>query len=269
MKYCIEFTLDFQYKDEIDEYLIKYTGKDDKVFEFLEYAENKRVVIEFNEENFKEFILNKSYSKYAEIENKNFTLKLPLYSTIIAVKDVVDKLKELNIPFCFADAISSIDVLHGFLDMGVTDVYISGDLAFELDHISDIVHEKGALIRVYPNVAQSQWSETEDLKSFFIRPEDEVFYDRCVDIYEFYGDKKLNNFYYKIYAIKKEWFGELSEIIINFEEELDSRNVTEWFGEKRRRCGKRCMKDRACHICDLSRQFDKTLKANAQMLTKK
>lgn len=89
----------------------------------------------------------------------------------------------------------------------MSDIYITNDLAFDLNTLSKEVHKinNKCQIRVYCNIAQSALvlQEQNSLKSFFIRPEDVDLYEKYIDVLEFYGvDEKLET-YYKIYVIDK------------------------------------------------------------------
>ena len=151
------------------------------------------------------------------------------------------------------------DELLGYIQLGVSDVYIGDNLGFELDKVAEIAHQNNVQIRVFPNVAQSSWKETPGLKKFFIRPEDVTFYSDYVDVFEFWGTNlKKQEIFYKIYS-KQEWFGSLNEIIYELNEELDSRYIIPRFAEKRIRCKKECLKGGKCQICDRIKELSHTL----------
>lgn len=185
----------------------------------------------------------------------NLYLKLTL--------DYYEKIKELedrkDLRFFFDTRVSDWDTLLGLIDFRVTDVYVVEDLCFELDKVAEIAHSRGVKIRIYPNVAQSKWYDSNPLKKFFVRPEDIDMYKDYVDSVEFYNvDKKLET-YYKIYALNKKWFGKLNEIILDFNSELDNKYVIPRFIDKRISCGKKCLKGARCRRCDNVETLSKTL----------
>lgn len=134
------------------------------------------------------------------------------------------------------------------IEAGVSDVFITGGMGFELEKIAPIVHSHNIQIRVFPNVAQSAVSTTSALLKFFIRPEDISMYENCVDICEFFGE--INQIvYYRIYKEKQEWAGKLNELILDFNSDLDSRFISPRFAEKRKSCNKDCIKGGLCRLC--------------------
>lgn len=82
-------------------------------------------------------------------------------------------------------------------------MYIVETLAFEIDKCGNKAHEAGVNIRILPNIAQSQFADTEDVKKFFVRPEDIHHYEPYVDTLEFLCDISKEATIYKIYAIDK------------------------------------------------------------------
>ena len=143
-------------------------------------------------------------------------------------------------------------------------------MCFELDKVSVVVHNAGARVRIFPNVAQCSTEYTKDLKKFFIRPEDTLVYEPYVDTYEFFGEDRKLCTYLRIYKEHQEWFGLLNEIIIGFNSDLDNRFIIPRFPEMRLRCGKRCLKDGTCKICDRIEELSKSLeKLGVVIQTKK
>lgn len=47
-------------------------------------------------------------------------------------------------------------MLIGLIKCGVSELYITDSLGFEIIKVAEIAHSKDVKIRVYPNVAQSQ-----------------------------------------------------------------------------------------------------------------
>ena len=126
--------------------------------------------------------------------------------------------------------------------------------------MAKVAHENGVRIRIYPNVAQSQWKDTPDFKKFWIRPEDIHLYDGIVDVCEFFGEPKHIPILLKIYKEDKKWLGALKDLIIGLHTTIDNRLINfEFFGEGRINCGKKCLKGNACRRCDRVVELAKTL----------
>ena len=73
-------------------------------------------------------------------------------------------------------------------------MYITNEFAFNMIDISKVCYLNSTMIRVYPNIAQTSARKTstiDSLTKFFIRPEDVMFYEPYVDVFEFYCPIKL------------------------------------------------------------------------------
>lgn len=254
MKYCLVLT-DIPAIEKADEIMLEYNRKNLKIIDYIKEHSNQRIIL--NIFNLDEALQYKEIEKLNAIyvENKlNFSIKLPSYN-----EKIKDLLSSLQVPFFFDWIVTDWDELLGYIQLGVSDVYIGNNLGFELDKVAEVAHQNNVQIRVFPNVAQSSWKETSGLKKFFIRPEDVTFYSDYVDVFEFWGtDLKKQEIFYKIYS-KQEWFGSLNEIIYELNEELDSRYIIPRFAEKRVRCKKECLKGGKCQICDRIKELSHTL----------
>ncbi len=176
-------------------------------------------------------------------------------------KDLYQELKDNEIPFFFSTRVESWDIFNGLLDVGVSDIYIVGELGFELDKIGPRAHEKQISIRCFANVCQSSWYHGSLLKSFFIRPEDVHIYEPYVDVLEFFGGGNQQEVMYRTYAKEKKWAGRLDEIIIGLDSDIDSRFILPFFGKMRVKCGKRCLKGGSrCNVCGSLEKTAGTLK---------
>ena len=254
MKYCLPYITNFKYMDELDEVIIPYKPGHDAKFLDILLADTKvmamRIILEV--QDIESFEKENSLQFFSELKKDNpeidFSFKFMRYDES---KDIVFNLcKELQIPFFFETYVRDWDLFTFFMNLGVSDMYIVETLAFELDKIGAQAHAKDISIRAFANVCQSSAPKKEDLKSFFIRPEDVDIYAHYIDVLEFYGDDNTQNVMYKIYAKDKKWFGPLKEIIIGLEHDLDSRFVMPIYARTRIKCGKRCLKGHFCNICE-------------------
>ena len=89
-------------------------------------------------------------------------------------------------------------------------------------------------------------------------------YEPYVDVMEIWAenlvDKNNIDVYYKIYAIDKEWYGDLKEFLIDWNSNLDNRFIIPQFAEARLNCKKRCLKGHPCHVCERIIDISKKLK---------
>lgn len=261
MKYCINYSNKSHIIDKVDEILIRYDKN--KILElftqFIPAHLNQRVIVQLMEENNIDTIVNnlkKIISIYNENKDIKFDIQLPFYN-----QKFIEELKDTNLKYFFKAAANSWDKFTGLISQNVSDIYITDELAFELDKVAEIAHKNNIKVRIYPNVAQSRWDKLSDILKFFIRPEDIEMYEPYVDVCEFYGDKAQQiDTYYKIYQEDKKWFGDLQEIIIGLDNKIDSRYIIPRFAEKRIKCGKDCLKGGKCEMCkrilDLSEQLE-------------
>lgn len=261
MKYCINYSNKSHIIDKVDEILIRYDKN--KILElftqFIPAHLNQRVIVQLIEEDNIDTIVNnlkKIISIYNENKDIKFDIQLPFYN-----QKFIEELKDTNLKYFFKAAANSWDKFTGLISQNVSDIYITDELAFELDKVAEIAHKNNIKVRIYPNVAQSRWDKLSDILKFFIRPEDIEIYEPYIDVCEFYGDKAQQiDTYYKIYQEDKKWFGDLQEIIIGLDSKIDSRYIIPRFAEKRIKCGKDCLKGGKCEMCkrilDLSEQLE-------------
>ena len=242
MKSCIEWRKGFKYLPEIDQFNIDFRNKEIQLTRFLElYAKSQRVNIrlpeDYTENNIE--LLEAAYEKG--------------YNIAIILPDIyyVERLKNKGVPFFLGAAARSWDEFVGFLSLGVSDIYITCELGFELDKISAIAKENGVQIRCYANISQSSWRNEKGLKGFFIRPEDVDFYSQYVDVIEFYDAVEQQNVLYDVYFHSKEWNGKLREIIKGLSCDVNNYYILgSEFARRRSECGKKCLKGNRCQLCD-------------------
>lgn len=250
MKYCIDFALGGNYMNKVDELMIM-TSENHNYGNFIKNHLNQRIIIKvidtkdlLEERNlYKVFIALKR-----ELNLTNFAILLP---SECEKKEYIEPLKDAEIDFFFFHLADSWVKLNYLIKLGVSDIYITESIGFDIARAGEYAHTNNVKIRAFPNVAQKE-VPVYDIYSFFIRPEDIPIYDPYIDVCEFFWKAKTNeqSVYYKIYAIDKQWFGELQEIIIGLNQSIDSRHIVKQFAETRCHCRQRCLSGDICHICD-------------------
>lgn len=259
MKYCVRYNprIKIDY-DSVDELIIDYSKTNRNFLDFLNDYNDKTIIINITDTDqlyINDAKLIKEFNNY----HKKIKVRIPL--TVLNT-EFFEKILELKIPFFFEDYAHSWDSLYNLLYYSPTDIYITQELGFELDKISKVLHEKNINIRVFPNVAQAGSKHIDPLKTFFIRPEDTEVYEPFVDVYEFFGNEDKVSNYLKIYQKDKKWFGQLREIIIGYNSNLDSRYIIPVFAKSRIHCGRKCLKGSKCRICERIEETSETLKNN-------
>lgn len=182
--------------------------------------------------------------------------------------DSIVSLYEENIPFFFQNHINTWERLVTSINAGVSDVYITDELGFDIQNVSAFCHDRNVKVRIYPNVAQSSsyLKTTGKLNKFFVRPEDIMFYDKYVDIYEFFGSIDKQSVLYRIYS-SHQWMGSLDLLILGLDVDIYSDRLLPHFGEARTKCEKRCLQGR-CDICSAAEDFARALYEHADFRIK-
>lgn len=159
----------------------------------------------------------------------------------------------------YMDKVSTLDKLTEYKNKGVSDIYLCGELCFELDKLAKVLHEAGIRIRVCPNYVQMSGNINPTL-GFWIRPEDIKLYSQFVDVFELVPTAAKNfSILHKIYFQDQRWFGPYSEIIAGYDGPLNGQTTIPFFGEYRVSCGKKCLKGGHCQMCFTSEQLSKSL----------
>lgn len=263
MKYCVNYRRDLKCKNDVDELRIDYNRSDTTLFDFLILHKDQHINI--NIIDAEDFINHYEYRKFISFEKKedcphNYSFVLADYreeKCKIIYNQIITNLKA---SVYFNTKVTDWDTLIGMAELNISDMYITENLGFDLPFVSEYLKEKGIRVRTFANVCQSSWFTTPTLKTFFIRPEDVDIYDPYVDVLEFYYERiDQQNVLYRVYAIEKKWSGNLAEIIIGFNENIDSRCILPEFAERRLRCNKRCLRTNNCQFCDRMLKLSKTM----------
>ena len=255
MNYCLRYSNNSKKQiKEAEEISIIYDKNDVELPAFIRKHPDKRInlIIEsINIDNFDEFEVNKINLIHEAMPEAQLYVCLYNYSKMEVIKpDIKARMDALKLPWFSGLFAHTWDQLHYLISLGVSDIYVVEDLCFELPAVAKECHKYNIRVRVIPNVAQSSINASAPLKKFFIRPEDIDIYEPYIDTIEFWGELRQQDVYYKIYHDKKEWYGNLKEIIFSFDLDFDNRCVLPIFGKSRLDCGKKCLKGGHCCICD-------------------
>ena len=249
MKYCIRYNKNFPYLEEVDEIIIDHAPFDIvyKKFQFLieKQLTNKRII----------YVFSRSDMGHLEQEDIMTLIKIkeqfPYLSICLpSYNEKCSLLKDNNVDFFFTKIANNWESFWCILEEGVSDIYIGEDLCFELDKIKKVAEEYGIKIRTFACINQTKIKKDNFIKGFFVRPEDVNFLEQYIDVLEFWCDEKKGPTYYKIYAKDKRWFGQLNEIIIGLNSNIDNRSILPSFIEHRYKCGRSCLKGSNCNICN-------------------
>ena len=244
--------------NEVDQFTIDFKNKKDKLVDFLNnFAINHRVNIRIPYD-ITETEINILIAIH---ETKKYNIAI-LYTWYYNENETIEqKVKNAGIPFYYSYLISNWDELIGFCNIGVSDVFITNQLGFELDKVSEVLSEKGIQIRAYANVSQEGWNQ-DGVKGFYIRPDDVAFLSNFIDVIEFYDSIDRQNILYTIYFHDGKWVGNLQEVIKGLKVPVYNYYIMDGYIERRFKCGKRCLKGNHCNYCYRAIELAQTLKDN-------
>lgn len=257
MQFCIYYCApDMQYINEAQQISFLYKPQDDTIEEFIKRHDTQHHYIlmgePFNATNIARL-------KALKEQSDNWTLVVS--GDMDLESNFVKMVKDIAPRFMFGTPAAEWYQLQTMLQCGVSEVIITGFLGFCMPDVRKECNKFGTKIRVIANFASATWFSCPAIKKFFIRPEDVKYYANYADTIEFEGDKNLQEVCYRAYT-KGEWFGDLSEIIINLNDELDSRRLPRNFGELRTKCHMRCICGGQCGVCrsmiDFAKIMEKT-----------
>lgn len=251
MKYAIKFYRGCETLSKADEVIIQYIEKDPELINFAQEKidAGQRLVVDITG-------YVEDYSDSLDIFKATFTAHPNFAIKLSNNQNVVD-LAEMNIPFFFCEGVDSYDILTEYIQMGVSDVYITNELGFDLENVHIVCQKNAVNIRVIPNMVQSRANGINNFTKFFIRPDDISFYDDLVDICEFAGLLNRQPVLYDIYTSEK-WLGNLNELILGLKCEIDNKTIMPYFGSCRTSCQKRCNLGK-CNICETIKNVSSTL----------
>lgn len=247
-KFAIPFNRQSPYLDEAAELIIKYhPSKNLPVF--LQEHQDQRVVLDIA--NTDEFLKMAGISVLKVLQGqeiKNWVLRLPTIPT----DEELQTLRDAAAPFFVYTMLDRWEQVDQYIHLGVTDIYATNELAFQLDKLSNVLHDNNIKLRVCPNFVQSAWGETPDIKKFWIRPEDIIDYESYVDVFEISVNEpsEYDIVAYKAYVKDKRWYGDLREFILGMNDMIDSKYLHPRFADRRIHCGKKCLKGGMCSMCD-------------------
>ena len=249
MKYCLHYYSLSQYKDTADELIIIYDKNNIKLIDFAkERPEEQRLVVFVQTDITEEHDANDIdiFAAAAEV-HPNIAFKLYPYVDYAPFK-------EKNLFYFYEFFTSTWDDVIGLANAGVSDIYVCNILGFNIDLVSAYCKSRNINVRIFPNVAQSNFTPLKekedfekDITKFFIRPEDVPVFEEYVDYMEFWGPIKDQDEVYRIYKEQK-WLGKLSQIIIGYRGSAYNRELSNMFALHRITCKKRC-NYKNCSMC--------------------
>ena len=256
MKSCIQWRKSFKYKEEIDQFNIDFkSNKDSQLINFLNiYAITQRVNIKIPSD----ITQSELDILIAVYETKKYKIAICCNWAIEREenKQITEQLKEKNIPFYFLSFAKTWTDLRKYVYYGVSDVFISGELTYDLTEVKTFCVKHNVQIRCFANIVQYEDyiqylpdREKNIFKGFFIRPDDIDKYGKYIDIIEFYDSEDRQNTLYDIYFHMKKWVGNLQEIVKGFEYSINNHYLFSDLFNRKIDCNMKCYKNSKCDFC--------------------
>ena len=265
MRYAITYTDDFRHYDVIDEVIFNYqqfTNLVDFITSKLKYEHQTAIVSLLSaSQNIDEMlpVLNK-----LKQEHPNMKVLINFFEH----RNWISALQENGIEFIFSDFAKTPSILAAMIKLGASEVYLAEDMCFDLRKMQKF-RTNGIKFRIWPDIAQTPagtGSVLNPLSQFFVRPEDVEFYESLVDTMEFMRQGNGVNVIYEIYE-QEQWLGNLEDIILDLNIDVDNTTIAPFFGQQRVHCGRRCLWS-ACDVCDRTQELAESLEKSKISLIK-
>lgn len=258
MNYCIDLKSDFKYYDNplVTEVKIRY--------DYTHVQHILRAFDKFTQDIVLCINTIEDVSSFCELDMfsqlQNVRKRVKICIPIIFVYDVPDFIKKMDshgFKWFFSKIFSDEKMLFETVEeFNVSEVYIGGDLGFNIMDISDELYNLNIKVRVYPTVALSDSGRIvfTDNTAFYIIPESIDAYEPYIDTIEFDTCEKKGNTLFKIYALDKHFHHDLRFLIYGLETPfplyLVKGDTIDMFTKTRLNCGRDCV-GLDCHLCDL------------------
>ena len=208
MNYCLDYYENNPYMDKAEELNINITNLKtqsiDEIKQWLELHKNQRINICARDKE-QEDLIEQAFELQAAMPQYDIYINLASIYKQFFKEKIFDKYRKNK--YYFNMPIKDIGDIYNAIDLEVDEVYISGDLAFVLPQIKELLDFRDIKIRAFPNVCQKEWNgkTPSAFKGFFIRPENVDLYANYIDTLEFYGldNEQKQNVLYETYAIEK------------------------------------------------------------------
>ena len=231
--------------DASDEFKINYSpNKNDlnKLFEFLKEYSDRRVSI-----TWVDGIDVREAALITQVA-PNAVHRIDGMMDFRKIGDIIQK----ELPFYFGDSnpAQNWSQLDSYATLGVTDVFISDDLTFELPAVRDFCDEHNIKLRLMLDRLASSVNTSKKVPVYF--PQNMDFLSIYYDVGEFATlDEHQLRVLYKVWFKDKQWLGNIREINPEVPFDFPAQSVPRRFVRFRSNCGQRCLKGGKCNECNL------------------
>lgn len=244
MKIAIPWSTDpkEQFGDEYNISFDENTHKFDILFDFILAHKETRFNIKVKSMSFQQMKVIDNISPYVYFK----------YDRGITDEEY-NFLKGEKIKFYFSERVAPncLTLLEEQLDLGVTDVYVLDDLAYNLEKMRKMCDRYGAQIRTILNkLPSSRQDKGRNYKTPYFIPEMMDELDQYIDIAEFDTNSWTRiRTYYKIWFQKKEWKENINVLYPELELDIFNQSLIPDFLTFKLNCGYRCGYGSSCKKC--------------------
>lgn len=243
MKYAIPFRLNNNFKEDLmkTEIVIvvdfKSLSDEEKLKYFIEQNQDKKIFIKlisnYDPNIFESHIhfFNDLYKDYQNFVVCGFISDLSL-----------EKIKQdILYPYCNLTIAKNMKDIKEYLNLGVSEIYIQGDLLFNLEEIKALTKPYNIQIRYLLNMPDFSLKEEDNpILTAFIRPEDIKAYEEYIDTIEIYENYRNSfNTILDIYT-DQNWYGDLS-ILVPWLPHINNKTILFNFASNRLNCKRKCL----------------------------
>lgn len=268
---AIPFHMNHELNDAVAEFNILYNRQENNfetLMEFVQEYPNTRINIEF--------VGDVSASSVVTLRRLNSEV----YVRLVEGNNNFQYIKELkekdcpfffDVPFC-AENYCELDAL---IALGVSDIYVSGDLCYNLPEVSKYCHSNGVKLRTVLNrIPNTAFDKGSNPRSMIFRPQDRRVLEHYIDTFEFdcggyIYDWSEFDVLYRAWFVREHWHGDLAEINKDLTIEYPNDTVFPHFTEYKISCERRCNKriSNRCSKCEQFLEIAETLRDKGVALT--
>lgn len=242
MKYCVPYMTNTLMWKTADEVIIFYSDALD--FTKLEKFSNQQMILDISEA-----ILLENLEKIDIFLKKFPNARL----RVNAIKSFNTIANHYPNRFFFSTIAFDWDTFTYLRSFHPTDIYIGGNLGFDLKNVATVAAYDNLSIRAYPCIPSNGSGEITGLVTdFYVRPEDIPVYDKYIQVFEFPDFGIRTQAFYDIYKGGKGY--NLKNIIYGLNTDIYSEFLPPAFGFYRVSCKKKCQQDR-CEYCKTAVDF--------------
>lgn len=243
MKYAIPFRLNNNFKENLMKIEIvievdfKTLSDEEKLKYFIEQNQDKKIFIKlipnYVPNIFESYIhfFNDLYKDYQNFVVCGFISDLSL-----------EKIKQdILYPYCNLTIAKDMKDIKEYLNLGVSEIYIQGDLLFNLEEVKALTKPYNVQIRYLLNMPDFSLKEEDNpILTAFIRPEDIKAYEEYIDTIEIYENYQNSfNTILDIYT-DQNWYGDLS-ILVPWLPHINNKTILFNFASNRLNCKRKCL----------------------------